>query len=188
MPIKHPFEYLSTAAQRRAFMALLVFTLVVAAGMQVLGGPLKTEAAPYGIVSFEFAGEQSQAQEMIESWGLRGQIFAGLGLGLDYLFIVAYASCIAMGCVLVARRLSKRGAALDSAGVYLAWAQFGAAVLDGVENYALIRVLLGSPRELWLEVAWWCAAPKFVLVVLGLVYIVVGGVVAAGAKREGVSA
>ncbi len=147
-------------------------------GMQVLGGPLKTEDAPYGIISFEFAGEQSRAREIVESWEPRGQVYAGLNLGLDYLFLAAYASCIALGCVLVARRLSKRAAGLYSVGVYLAWAQFGAALLDSVENYALIRVLLGSELELWPEVAWWCAAPKFMLVALALVYVVVGEVVA----------
>ena len=80
---RHPFEWLSESGQKRAFVAWTVLALVVMASLQVLGGPLKTEAAPMGIVSFELAGEISRAQSMIESWGQQGQVYAGLNLGLD---------------------------------------------------------------------------------------------------------
>jgi hypothetical protein len=105
-----------------------------------------------------------------------------LSLGLDYLYLVAYASAIALGCVMVARRLSGRGEFLPLVGVVLAWAQFGAALLDCVENYALIRVLLGSQQELWPVVARWCAIPKFLIVALGLVYVGIGFVWVMGEK------
>jgi len=187
MKLGHPFEWLSVPGQNRAFPVLFVFTLVVMASMQVLGGPLSTEAAPAGIVSFELAGELARAQSMVESWGETGQIYAGLSLGLDYLFMVAYACAIALGCVLVARSLSQRLGFLSTAGVVLAWAQFGAALLDAVENYALIRILLGSQQELWPGVARWCAIFKFLIVAVGLVYVLIGAVIAVGVKTRSVS-
>jgi len=193
MTTRHPFEWLSASGQKRAFIVLLVLTLAVMVSLNALGGPLNTEVAPMGIVSFELAGELALAQSMVESWGQAGQVYAGLNLGLDYVFLIAYSSSIALGCVLVARRLSrsnlarpgspdpghKRGfdnplRAISDVGVLLAWAQFGAALLDAVENYALIQILLGSQQALWPAVARWCAIPKFLIVAAGLVYIAVG--------------
>jgi len=182
MTTRHPFNWLSTSGQKRAFVALFVLTLAVMVSLNALGRPLNTEVAPLGIVSFELAGELSLARSMVESWGQTGEVYAGLNLGLDYLFMVAYASSIALGCVLVARSLSPRVASLPSLGVPLAWAQFGAALLDAVENYALIQVLLGSQQALWPAVARWCAIPKFLIVAAGLVYVGIGTVWAMVAK------
>jgi hypothetical protein len=180
----HPFVWLSASGQKRGFIVLLALTLAVMVSLNALGRPLNTEAAPSGIVSFELAGRLSVAQRMVESWGQRGQVYAGLNLGLDYLFMVAYSSCISLGCVLVARRLSRRINFLSSGGVLLAWTQFVAALLDAVENYALIRILLGSQQELWPAVARWCAMPKFLIVGAGLLYVAIGVVLTIGIKEH----
>ncbi|MBM4466722.1 MAG: hypothetical protein FJ014_14425 [Chloroflexi bacterium] len=176
MATRHPFAWLSASRQKHAFIALLALTIAVMVGLNALGRPLNTEAAPSGIISFELAGKLSVAQRMVESWGQTGQVYAGLNLGLDYLFMVAYSSCISLGCVLVARSFSPR------VGLLLAWAQFGAALLDVMENYALIQVLLGSQQELWPVVARWCAIPKFSIVAAGLVYVGFGVVLGVATK------
>ncbi len=174
MRFEHPFQWLSTSAQKPAFVALLVLTLVLMVSLQLLGAPLQTNAAPSGIVSFEFAGDLNVARQMLDSWGQRGQVFAALNLGLDYLFLVAYGCSIGLGCMLVARNLTHRVTSLSSMGMFLSWAQLVAPVLDAVENYALIQLLLGSEREFWPTIAYWCALPKFLIVAAGLVYVVLG--------------
>jgi hypothetical protein len=184
MAPRHPFNWLSASGQRRAFVVLFALTLAVMVSLNTLGRPLNTEVAPLGIVSFELAGEFSLAQSMVESWGETGQVYAGLNLGLDYLFLVAYSSSIALGCVLVARSLPPRVASMSSVGMLLAWAQLGAALLDAIENYALIQVLLGSRQVLWPAVARWCALPKFLIVAAGLVYVGLGAVLAMAAKAR----
>jgi hypothetical protein len=188
MKLSHPFEWFSESGQKRAFVLWAALALLAMASLQVLGGPLKTEAAPMGIISFEFAGELSKAQSMVKSWGEQGQVYAGLNLGLDYLFMVAYATAIGLGCVLASRPWAKRVAFLASVGLVLSWGQLLAASLDAVENYALIRVLLGSTEELWPLVARWCAIVKFLLVGAGLVYVLSGAalaIVGARSSREG---
>ena len=184
MELRHPFECLSNSGQRRAFVLFLCLAIFVMISLQILGQPLVTEAAPAGIVSFELAGELSLAQRMVESWGDTGRVYAGLNLGIDYLFLVAYAVAIGLGCVLVASSLGQRIRFLSVVGVLLAWAQFGAGLLDALENYALIRVLLGSQREVWPVMARWCAVPKFLIVALGLVYVGVGTLIAAAVKAR----
>jgi len=120
------------------------------------------------------AGELAHAQRMVDSWGPTGRIYAGLNLGLDYLFLAVYACAIALGCVLVSRGLYGRNSALANVGIIIARAQFLAAILDGVENYGLIQVLLGTQIGAWPLVAKWCAWPKFLIVAVGLIYVIIG--------------
>ena len=185
MKLRHPFVWFSETGQKRAFVPLVVLTLVVMASLQVLGGPLRTEAAPSGIVSFEFAGEISKARSMVESWGEQGRVYAGLNLGLDYLFLVSYASAIGLGCVLVGRSLAKRAPFLGGLGVALSWGLWLAALLDVMENLSLTQVLLGSAEEGYPVVARWCAIPKFLLVGAGLVYVLAGAILALAWRRRG---
>lgn len=170
----HPFAWLSASGQKRAFLGIFILTLATMMGMNIIGQPLVNETAPQGIVSFEFAGTVEIAQRMMASWGEKGLISAGLSLGFDYLFLVVYAICIGLGCVLVARAMQYRVKMLLPIGALLAWAQFLAAFLDAIENYALIRVLLGSTENLWPVLARLCAGPKFLIVTAGLLYIFFG--------------
>lgn len=165
-------------------MVLFLSAILLMVALQLLGGPLKTDAAPLGIVSFELAGTLPLAQKMVESWGGLGQIYAGLNLGLDFLFIVVYANCIGLGCVIVARNLSRWGAFLANAGSGLAWAQGLAALFDGIENYALIHLLLGSQQPIFAVMAKWCAIPKFLIVGLGIAYVILGALATGIANRK----
>jgi hypothetical protein len=174
MNIRHPFAWLSATGQKRAFLGVFVITLAAMMSMNIIGHPLVNETAPQGIVSFEFAGTVDAAHRMMESWGPQGRISAGLSLGFDYLFLVVYALCIALGCVLISRVMQYRVKIFVPLGVILAWAQFLAAILDAIENYALIRVLLGSTVDLWPALARLCAGPKFLIVSAGLLYIIIG--------------
>jgi hypothetical protein len=71
---------------------------------------------------------------------------------------------------------------LAALGTLPAWGAWLAAVLDGVENLALWRLLSGSITEPWPGIAWGCALVKFVLVGCGLVYILAGAI--AGLERR----
>ena len=177
MCLRHPFEWLTPSGQIRAFIFFFILSLLTMVSLQITGAHLITEVSPSGILSFEFAGDLSAAQNMVNSWGQTGRVYAGLNLGLDYLFLLVYACAIGLGCVLVARSHSPKATFLANIGILLAWAQFGAALLDGVENYALIRVLFGTEMALWPVLAHWCALPKFCIVGAGLIYVIIGTIV-----------
>ena len=174
MQLRHPFKALSISGQNRAFILFFILSVMVMVGLQVTGAPLINDVSPGGILSFEFAGELAHAQRMVDSWGPTGRIYAGLNLGLDYLFLAVYACAIALGCVLVSRGLFRKNAALANAGIMIARAQFLAAFLDCVENFGLIQVLLGTQTAAWPLVAKWCAWPKFLIVGVGLIYVMIG--------------
>jgi ribosomal protein S18 acetylase RimI-like enzyme len=162
------------SARGRAFVLFTVLTLALMATLQVIDAPLKTNEAPFGILSFEFAGNLDIAKEIVGSWDGSARIHAGFSLGIDYVFLLSYSSAVALGCVLVARPLSTKLGSLAPLGIGLAWAQFVAALLDGVENFALLQVLLGSDWIAWPVVARWCAIPKFAIVIAGLFYVGIG--------------
>ena len=168
MTFPQPFAALSPRGQKRTFVLLFCLTIAVMMALNLLDVPLRTAAAPSGIVSFELAGQPDAAQRIVASWDEEARVYAALSLGLDYLFMLAYSTAIGLGCVLLSQRLPRF---ISLLGLYLAWAQWGAALLDALENYALIRVLLGTVQGGWPAVARYCALPKFTIIVLGLVYI-----------------
>ncbi|MBI5302441.1 MAG: hypothetical protein HY868_09905 [Chloroflexi bacterium] len=183
MQVPYPYQWLSATNQNRAFIVMLPLTILAMFIEQVTGAPLKTDVAPSGIVSFEFAGKLSLAQAMVKSWGQVGQVYAGLNLGFDFVFIITYVICIGLGCVIVAR-----GGFLSSAGIILAWAMFAAGLFDCIENYNLIQILLGLGQESSATIAEWCAIIKFTIVGLGLAYFFIGGVLLLLRKMRATSA
>lgn len=174
MHIPDPFVWLSPVARKWLWLAGLAVSAIFLLAMSMLDADLKTPAAPWGIISFQFAGDLAHARQILRSWDAEAKIYAALSLGIDYLFLVAYALFISLACVHMAKNLKRQLPIVAAAGFLLAWAQFPAALLDAVENLALIRLLMGAQNELYPSMAWGCAWIKFTLVGLGLVYMLVG--------------
>ena len=78
--------------------ALLALTIVLTVALQAVNAPLKTPAAPQGIVSYEFAGTTAAAQSILDSWDAGAKVYAGFSLGLDYLYMPTYALTIGLAC------------------------------------------------------------------------------------------
>ena len=169
-----PFEKHSNSARKRAIVVALAFSAILLVAMRTLDAPLRTRVAPRGIVSFELAKNYAASRQILDSWNARAKTHAALSLGLDYLFLIVYALFISLACVQVSKALQRRTPLLAGPGAVLAWAQFLAAILDAIENLALIHLLLNSSRR-WLPcLARWCAIVKFSIVGAGLIYIFSG--------------
>ena len=179
-----PFRWLCDDHRKGALVLSLTLCLVLLMVMQALDGPLKTEAAPHGIISYELAKTPSAAQRILASWSQDAKIHAALSLGIDYLFLSVYAFFIGLACVQLGRRFRARLPKMEMAGFMLAWGQFPAALCDAVENLALFRLLSGSTQEMWPLTAWYCAVVKFTLVGMGWLYILCGGLILIAAKQS----
>lgn len=187
--MKHPLESVHNDYRKRIFFTLLFLTLILFAIFRILDAPLRTPAAPNGIVSFELAGDVGRAIAITNEWrrsslllsAVAGQgnpdivnipyAFAAFGLGLDYLFMPVYAFALAFGTLLVAGR---HGGWMKSLGAVAGYGAFAAAVFDTVENYALFQILLGRVFSPYPEIAFYCASVKFGLLIFGLVYALTG--------------
>jgi hypothetical protein len=169
--MKHPLDFIPNERRRSLFLSLLFLTLILFAVFRVLDTPLRTPAAPNGIVSFELAGSPGNAQAMVDSWSEYARLLAAFGLGLDYLFMPAYASTLALGILLAAGR---HAGWFGRLGAPLGWGALAAALFDAVENYGLLQSLLSPLFSLWPVVSAACATIKFVLLLLGLAYALIG--------------
>jgi hypothetical protein len=176
MKVTHPFTWLSAQRQRWALLVFLVLALLAMAALRVFDAPLKTEASPSGIVSFELAGTTAAAESILVAWDAQASIYAGLSLGLDYVFLLTYGAGISLACAMVVGGLQARRRTAARIGLALSWLVLVAALLDAVENLALIRILIGRGGNPWPSVARWCAIPKFGIVFAGLLYIIMGGI------------
>ena len=174
----HPFDFIPPGWWPRFFWPLLGLTIVLMIVFGITGAPLTTTAAPYGVISFELAGSVENTHLILNSWDANTQLRAAFGLGLDFMFMLAYASTIAFGCGMAAQVLNRSGWPLASWSDLISWAAILAAVMDVIENIALTKVIFGSLVFPWPEIARWCAIFKFSLIFIGIVYVLYGGVVA----------
>ncbi len=162
----HPLVAIPSDKRTRAFVPLLIATLVITFLFRFIGPAQPT------IVDFELAGSVPKAQAMMDAWNENDRIRAGFSLGFDYLYMPVYSTTIALACVMAAGALKRQ--AWHIVGLLLAWGLWIAAVSDATENLALFTELLGNNVAPWPQVAQICATIKFGLIVLGLLYVVAG--------------
>lgn len=172
--MNHPLQKIPENRVRVVFIVLLVATLLIMVIMNMVGAPLKTQAAPSGIISYELAGSATKSQIILDSWDESARQYAAFSLGMDYLFMLFYSTTIALGCVWSGRVLASRAISLSVVGAPLAWGQWAAAVFDAVENIGLTLILFGADGQTWAPVARWCAIIKFGLIFLGITYSFLG--------------
>jgi len=101
-----------------------------------------------------------------------GTVVAAFGLGLDYLFAMAYALTLAMACQTFAGSVPE--GLWNRLGIWLAWGSLAAGAFDLVENTAMAMMLLEGRLVPWAVVATGSAVAKFMLVGLALLYVVAG--------------
>ena len=171
--MSHPLDFIPNTAQKKIFFALLALTLGLVGVFSLLDAPLRTTAAPNGIVSFELAGTPEKADAIIQSWDARAQLFAAFGLGFDYIFMPAYALTISLGVLMALR---KHSGIFSKTGIYAGWGMLLAALLDAVENVALWRLLSDTATSFCPRVAAVAATIKFGLILLGLGVALIGWV------------
>lgn len=171
-----PFKEVQTQNKAQVFWLLFGLTVFTIVGVQITGSALVNETAPGGIVSLELVGTLAGSQGIIDSWRGPDMTWAGINMGLDFLFLFLYGTTIALGCLILSDRMPEKNRSLKAVGHWLALGALVAAGLDIIENITLIRLLTGSENEFLPSLARWMAIPKFGLVLLALLYVL-GGVV-----------
>lgn len=182
-----PFETISYWWLWIAFLSLLILCRVVGWKASPAFSPEEakkiTEELGRGpILALELAGSPAEAERVLTvSRNANGQAIEKFRVAIawDYLFLFIYPACVAAGCMIVAKFVSEKNLPGAGLGLFLIIIQPVAALLDAVENYAMLRVLSGPIQSPWPEIARWCALPKFAIPVLtGALYVILYGVVA----------
>lgn len=172
MKLSSPFSRLSKSTEKRLSYTLVFSLVAVIAILKYFDSYLINEVCTGGIISFELSKDLETAISYMDSWGDLGRNAAGLSLGLDFLFPFLYSSFIALLIHKLNTRLFERKK-IYNLGVILIWLLFLAAIFDLIENYGLIRLLLGDLDQLWVSVSYYFAIMKFLLILAGIIYILI---------------
>ncbi len=90
--MRHPFEFISLKSQKNALLFFFILTAVTMVSLNIINNYITSETVPMGIVTFEFAGDMESAKKIVNSWDEKEKIYAGISLGLDYLYMISYST------------------------------------------------------------------------------------------------
>jgi len=159
--------------------------------LQALNKLLKIPAAPRAIVSYQFAGSRDRVNNILTGWkdkelmaeeqeiliGRRNQTAtdaARESLYWDFPFLILYSTLLALLVYLVAIGVEGCPGWLF-VGFLLMYGQWLAAIFDFFENIALLIMLNNNAAIVALpQLAFLLAALKFLLIILGFSYFLVG--------------
>jgi hypothetical protein len=143
--------------------------------MQDTGGP--------GIVSFELAGSTERATQIMAEWGQAGQDAARLSLWVDFVYLIAYGTFLALAILAVRDAARRRGwESYARFGTAIALLPIAAAICDAIEDVGLLLVLDGHGASRAPEAATAFALLKFAALAVALAYLL-GGLVALARMR-----
>jgi hypothetical protein len=165
----HPLNSIPGGKRLAAFLWMLAATVGISVVFRLIG-PFKPT-----IVDFELAGSVEKSSAIINAWDTLARLQTCFNLGFDYLYMPVYSTTIALACVMGAGVIERSG--WKNLGFLLAWGLWLAAVLDAIENYALITMMYGSPMAPYPQIAAYCATCKFSLILLGLIYALISLIV-----------
>jgi hypothetical protein len=154
------------------YYLLIALTLVVIVAIKIIDAFIITDACS-GIGAYELAKVFDKSQQMLNTWTANAKPWVAFDLGFDYLFILLYVSFIAISIYKIIQKLPATRHLLIIVGTILMYAQFIAGIFDGIENYLLLKILLGDQNTNTPNNAFWFASIKFAIVGLALLYIIV---------------
>ena len=172
MGVDMPLDFIPALKRLPLFWLFFGLTLAFFAVFSWLDQPLRTPAAPSGIVSYELAGSPEAANAMLASWDESARLSAAFGLGFDFLFMPVYATALGLSVLIAAGR--RQGGDWSALGKVLGWGAYLATVFDTVENLSLFHILLHGAVSPMPQLAFWCALVKFALLLAGIVYAMLG--------------
>lgn len=136
--------------------------------MRFQGNGLVIPNSPLGILNLEFADTAAKMQNLLAHWDLAT---VQLNIWLDFIFIISYVyflSAVAEACAL---KWPKENG-MRQTGLFLEKLAYAAGLFDIVENLLMLQTINGHYNEHSLQLTFYCAAFKFLLIAILLVYFV----------------
>jgi hypothetical protein len=158
--------------RRQGLIAAGIATLLLLLAMSPMEDRMQANGP--GMVPFELSGGQERADEILAEWGEDGRAAARDQLWIDYGFMLAYGTLLALAAAAVRDRSSARGLhRVAAAGEIAIWLGPLAAGFDALENACLL-ITVGGAGGLFPLLATIFAACKFALLAAALAYLFAG--------------
>lgn len=146
-----------------AIAAVIMFVV-----LRIQGGSLTTAVSPKGIVDLELADTSQRLHELLFQWDIT---VVKMNIWLDFLFIVAYVAFLSVASAFCAIKwppgIGQR------TGLWLARLAYVAGVLDIAENLLMLQSVAGNYTHTSLQLTFYCAAGKFALIAVILLYLLI---------------
>jgi len=172
--MEYPFRAALPGIRARIFIPLVVLWALASLCLLLTNQPLRTAAAPWGLVSLAMSGDPISARWIIQSWTNNDHLLplACFAVGLSFLWLAAGSTALCFACVWSAQQMPYRKWA--SLCYALAWGQWiGGLVGTGV-SAALLPTLLGRMETTWSLVAWLGTDLAIALFALGAIVATAG--------------
>lgn len=166
-----PFSKTDKNRLKNRIFILFVFLVLGIVLLRYLDGFLINDIVANGIISFELARDVTVSKNMINSWNAVSTAAAGYSIIVDFVFLTVYSLFIALLIHHTNENVWKNKT-IYKIGVVLIFAQFTAAFFDIIENVALLQ-LFKNTIQFWTSTAYYCASLKFLLIFLGVLFIVI---------------
>lgn len=145
-----------------------IATLLMIVAMRWQGNSLQTPASPNGIINLEFANTSQKLHDLLIGWDMS---VVKMNIWLDFLFIVAYVAFLSVASEYCAIKWSKGFG--QKLGLWLARLAFVAGILDIAENLLMLQTVAGNYNTASLQLTFYCAAFKFALAGLIVLYLLI---------------
>lgn len=146
--------------------AIASFLMMVVLRWQ--GASLKTTTSSRAIVDLEFADTSQRLHELLLNWDIS---VVKMNIWLDFLFIVSYVLLLSIASEICAMKWP--AGIMRQAGLILARVAFAAGILDIAENLFMLQSIAGNFTVASLQLTYYCAAVKFSLAAIILLYLLV---------------
>lgn len=154
---------------KRNLTIAAIATIVMIVVMQWQGAVLKTTTSKMGIVNLEFADTPAELQALLLRWDTA---VVTMNIWLDFLFIISYVLFLSIAAVFCALKWKEKSKP-QQIGLFLAKTAFAAGILDIAENLLMLQSIAGIYTEASLNLTYYCAAIKFFLIGLIILYLIV---------------
>lgn len=145
--------------------------------MRFNGMALVTPISPRAIIDLEFADTPQRVAALLSHWDLTS---VKTNIWLDFVFIASYVYFL----FVMAERFSlkwREDHVMRQVGLFLSRASIVAGMFDVVENLLMLQTIAAHYTTLSLQLTFYCAAFKFILIGAVFLYFIVS--VFAGIKR-----
>ncbi len=148
--------------------AIAVLLMIIC--MRIQGSVLKTHTSPRAIVDLEFADTPKRLHELMTMTGWDISVVK-TNIWLDFLFIVSYVLFLSIAAEATAIKW-KEGVG-QKIGFWLARIAYLAGILDIAENLLMLQSVAGNYTDTSLQLTYYCAAVKFILAGLVVLYLLI---------------
>lgn len=153
--------------KKNLFVAAIASVLMIVI-MRWQGSSLKTINSPRAIVDLEFANTPLRLHELLPFWDIS---VVKVNIWLDFLFIVSYVLFLSIASELCA--MEWPAGIMRQMGLTLVRVAYMAGILDIAENLLMLQTLAGNFTVTSLQLTYYCAAVKFTLAAIIVLYLLV---------------